>query len=205
MRIAPGYSSILAALASATSIGIAIAASPARAQEARDARTSVHALLGAYVPTGEQRRDVEPSPFVGVQLGVRLRPRVALVGNVGVAQAERRRLPAGSRGVVLPDVDDAGLEVAGAEPRRERLHLVPFAGAGLGGRTYRYDRLAETSRTVAAGYAGAGGEVHLGRAGVRLEARDYLSRSASPSGAAAGAVRNDVVLAVGLSYHFRPR
>jgi hypothetical protein len=101
---------------------------------------------------------------------------------------------------------DAGVEFApAARPQSghaARRGVTTFIGGGGGVRVYALrDADAPVRPTAGVGYVSLGGELAIRRAGVRLELRNYVSRS-EYSGARAG-TRNDIVAVTGLAYHFR--
>ena len=51
-----------------------------------------------------------------------------------------------------------------------------------------------------AGYGALGGEIGFGHFGLRLEARDYLSRYVPTGGSGDAETRNDLALAPGLTF-----
>ena len=162
-------------------------------------RVSVHTLLGGYVPTGAQRRALDPAALIGVQAAIGVRPTLALVAGAAIAQTEdRTRPPGGNVNLVQYDV---GVELGRASGRHRQTGLAPFVGAGVGGRTYDYAAGGVAKRFLPAGYVAAGAELALGRAGLRVEARDYLARYDGPG--VDPSTRNDLALLAGLAYHFR--
>lgn len=167
--------------------------------DARGRRVSVHTLLGGYVPTGAQRGAFAPAPVVGVQVAVGLRRTLALVAGAAIAQTEDRT--AAPRANVNLVQFDVGVEFGRASGGRLRRGLAPFAGVGVGGRTYDYAAGGIATRVFPTGYAAGGAEVALGRAGLRVEARDHLSRYQRPP--VSTSIRNDLVLLAALAYHFR--
>ena len=169
-----------------------------RAQHADDNRVSVHALLGALLPTGRHRSVIGDAISIGAQVGVGLRPSLALVGDALISQPTYR---VGTGGEVTMVQYDLGLEVAPRTSLSTHRRVIPFVGAGAGARSYDRDSDASGRRYVPAGYASAGGELALGRARLRVEVRDYVSRSET-SGTISG-VWNDVSAIAGLAYHFR--
>lgn len=167
--------------------------------DADSRRVSAHVLLGGFVPTGLQRRALDPAALIGAQLAVGLRPTLAVVGGVAIAQTSDRSTPAST------DVDlvqfDLGVEVRSGAARPERGRIAPFGGIGIGGRRYDHRAGSAATQTVLAGYLAAGVELALWRTGLRVEARDYLSGG---HGRAEGVpVRNDLALLAGLAHHFR--
>jgi len=179
------------------------------AQSAGGSRIAVHALLGAFVPTVDHRSVVWDAFAIGAQVGVGLRPSLAVVGGALISQTAYRD---GTRDDVTLVQYDLGLELAPGAAAGTHRRVVPFLGAGAGVRSY--DRAsgrdgASGQRYFATGYASAGGELALGRVGLRVEARDYVSQSET-RGMMAGVrsddmagVRNDVTAVAGLAYHFR--
>ena len=79
--------------------------------------------------------------------------------------------------------------------------FTPFAGLGVGGRTYDYRDLDLDAKTNAAGFGVLGGELGFGRTGLRIEARDYVSRF-KPFTGGDSKTRNDVTVAAGLTLRF---
>ena len=76
--------------------------------------------------------------------------------------------------------------------------FAPFAGAGLGGRSYNYRKLDVDATHNVSAYASAGGELGVRRVRVRIEARDYVSGFKPLSGEGAARTGNDVVVMAGL-------
>ena len=93
---------------------------------------------------------------------------------------------------------DLGLELAPGTASAHR-RVIPFFGAGAGARSY--DRDASGRRYFLAGYGSIGSELALAGVRLRVEARDYVSRSET-SGTVSG-TWNDVTAVAGLAYHFR--
>lgn len=155
-------------------------------------RVAVHALLGAFAPTGAHRAVLDDAFAIGGQLAVGITPRLAVVSGALVAQTPSGA--PGARDLTLVQYD------LGAEARLARVaRVTPFAGLGGGARTYRYDGGSPRARTVPAGYASLGAELMWRRAGLRVEARDYVTRDEWDG----AQMRNDVTALAGLAYHFR--
>jgi hypothetical protein len=174
------------------------AQTPSRAVGALELRPYV----GAYIPTGDQRDLLEDAVLVGAQASWRVHPKVAVTGTFGWSPS-KDRLNAGDETVDLFQYD------IGAEARAtswyvgETWDFTPFVGLGVGGRSYSYRDLDDVdSQTDLAGYGAVGGEVGLGRLGLRLEARDYLSRFEPIVGDGDAETRNDVTVAAGLTVRF---
>lgn len=184
-------------------IGIACvtaAASVPAQQASRDTgqRIAVHTLLGVRMPTGQARDVFGPAFLIGGQIAVRMRRHVAAMMSVSAAQGDdRTHLGDNALTAVQYDV---GVERHGCPFCSGGMPGVkPFAGVGVGGRTYRHDRGIRPATTSATVYVAAGVELRRSRAGFRTELRDYLvggQRDLQRS------TWNDIVLQAGLAYHF---
>jgi hypothetical protein len=187
--------------------GLLVATASAGAQDqvlaARGASTAfeVRPFVGAYVPTGDQRDLLKDAVLVGAQASWRVIPQLAITGTFGWSPS-KDRVTAGDQTLDLYQYD------VGAEARAASWYnggswdFTPFIGLGVGGRTYNYRDLDVDSKTNVAGYGALGGEFGFGRAGVRLEARDYVSRFEPLTGNGDTKTRNDVTLAAGLTVRF---
>lgn len=80
--------------------------------------------------------------------------------------------------------------------------FTPFAGLGVGGRTYNDQDLDVDATSNVAGHAALGGEVGSGRVGLHVEGRDYLSRFEPVIGDGETDTRNDVTVTAGLTLRF---
>ena len=78
--------------------------------------------------------------------------------------------------------------------------LTRFAGLGVGGRTFSYRDVDGDEQSQVAGYGALGEEIGFGHFGLRLEARDYLSRYVPTGGSGDAETRNDLTLAPGLTF-----
>jgi hypothetical protein len=81
--------------------------------------------------------------------------------------------------------------------------LSPFVGLGAGVRSYNYRSLDVDATHNVAGYGSVGGEIGVGRVGVRVEVRDYTSGFRPLVGGGKSAIRNDVVLSAALRFNRR--
>jgi hypothetical protein len=167
----------------------------AQSRAAAPARWEFLITSGKLLPTGEQREAIARGGVTAAQLSFVPGP-VAVTATFGwarsrdVTSAERHRLDA--------FLYDIGAELRGPSVHMGRLSLMPFSGAGVGGRSYNYRRLAMDATHNRAGYLGAGAEIGVQRVRLRLEVRDYLTGFKPLQGAGASSTRNDVVLMVGL-------
>jgi hypothetical protein len=191
--------------ASVPAVGIvAILATAARVATAQTAPEQQHtwefrATSGALVPTGALRSTLKNGPVSAAQLSYVVRPAFAVTATFAWAR---------SRDVAT--VDDPKLDVfsydVGAEARAPQWfagHAVtfsPFAGLGAGARSYNYRKLDVDATHNVAGYGTVGGELGMGRVGLRLEARNYVSGFKPLTGVGKADTRNDVVIMAGLRF-----
>jgi hypothetical protein len=188
--------------------GLLVATASAEAQDevlstrGASSKFELRPYVGAYVPTGDHRDLLKDAVLVGAQASWRAMSRVAVTGTFGWAPSKDRVQP----GDETLDVYQYDI---GAEARPPSWFnsgswdFTPFVGLGIGGRTYNYRDLDNVdAKTNIAGYGALGGEVGFGRAGLRLEARDYVSRFEPLIGGGDAKTRNDVTLAAGLTVRF---
>ena len=203
-NIFSNYRARLAALAMIALSG-SLAATDANAQSVASSPGlgfEVRPYAGAYIPTGDQRDLLKDAVIVGAQASYRVLPQLAVTGTFGWSPS-KDRITDGDQTLDLYQYD------LGAEARAPSWFasstgawdLTPFAGLGVGGRTYDYRDLDVDSKTNVAGYGALGGEFGFGRTGLRLEARDYVSQF-KPLTGGDSKTRNDVTLAAGLTLRF---
>jgi hypothetical protein len=154
------------------------------------------------VPTGKQRDVLKDAVLVGAQASYRFLPIVALTGSFGWSPSEGRATPGNETLDVFQY--DLGAEARATSWRRfGPLDFTPFVGLGVGGRTYNYRDLDDAdSKTNFLGYGALGGELGLGRIGLRIEGRDNVSGFKPLIGSGDTRTRNDVTLAAGLTVRF---
>ena len=181
----------------------ALVTTSANAQEPVTLRSNGFELrpyAGAYIPTGDQRDLLKDAVLVGGQASYRILPQLAITGTVGWSPSKDRITP-GDETIDLWQYD-LGAELRAPSWRSwGTLDFTPFVGLGGGGRTYNYRDLDVDSKTNVAGYGVLGGELGFGRLGVRLEARDYVSRF-KPFDGGDAKTRNDVTVATGVTLRF---
>lgn len=134
------------------------------------------------------------------QLSWVVRPSLAITGTFGWARS--RDLAS----VDTPKLDvfssDVGVELRGTEWFADRaMTLKPFAGLGAGARSYNYRNLNVDATNNLAGYGTVGGELGVGRVGVRLEVRDYVTGFKPLAGTGTPATRNDVMMMLGFRFN----
>jgi hypothetical protein len=187
-------------------IAIAVAAVTAFAMAA-DAqmptiRFEVRPFVGAFIPTGDQRNVLKDAVLAGVQASWHVVPALSVTGAFGWSPSKDRI----TRGDQTLDIYqyDIGAELrASSWYQTPTWDFTPFAGAGLGGRTYSYRDFNAGSTTDFDGYGALGGDFGIGVLGVRVEGRDYVSRFKPLTGSGDTRTRNDISLLVGLAYRFR--
>ncbi len=155
---------------------------------------------GAFVPTGALRASVKTANLTAAQLSWAVRPTLALTATAGWARS--RDVAA----IDAPKLDvftiDLGVEARGTPWRAGRAVTVsPFMGAGAGAQRYDYRTLDVNATNNAGGYATVGGELGMGRVGVRLEARDYVVGFKPLRGVGASATRSNVVLMLAMRFN----
>ena len=152
---------------------------------------------GTLIPTGVQRDAIKRGNLTAVQVNYVARPTFAITSTFGWARS-RDILTAGA-----PKLDVFTYDI-GAEVRAPRwlagktMTFSPFAGAGVGGRSYNYRKLDVDATHNVAAYASVGGELGIRRVRVRLEGRDYVTGFKPLDGAGSARTGNDVVLMAGL-------
>ena len=162
-------------------------------------RFAIRPVVGAYVPTGKQHDALESAPLVGAQGSWKASANLAVVAFFGWAPTHDRA------GAGTPKLDafqyDLGVEGRSEELTTERVS--PFVGAGVGGRRYSYRKPGVAATTNGDGYVALGFDAGTGAVGLRLEARDYVSRFQPLAGATGETrTRNDVALLTGVGVRF---
>lgn len=186
----------IAAIAAAATLSLA-ATQTLSAQGSDSSGWSLLVPSGAIMPTGAQSHAIKRGNVTAIQLAYAPRATFAVTSTFGWAR---------SRDVAAADAPklDVFTYDIGAEARAPRwlegngMSLMPFVGAGAGGRSYNYRKLDVDATHNLAAYVSAGGEVRVRRIGVRLEARDYVTGFKPLNGAGASRTGNDVVVMAGL-------
>jgi hypothetical protein len=191
-----------AGLAAAVAVGLLAAFARSAGAQASAQPTPAwefRATSGALVPTGAERNVLKDAAMSAAQLSWVVSPPFAITATVGWARSRD-----------LVSVDDPRLDVftydLGAEYRPaqwfagDAVTFSPFVGAGAGARSYNYRNLNVDATHNLAGYGAVGGELGMGRVGVRLEARDYVAAFKPLVGGGSSSTRNDIVVTVGLRF-----
>jgi len=161
-------------------------------------RGAIRPIFGAYVPTGDQREFLKDAVLAGAQASLNFGSNFAVTGSFGWAPS-KDKITAGDQKIDAYQYD-LGLEVR--TPEVFLGGVTPFVGAGVGGRTYSYRDLNIDSKTNVDGYGAVGVDVGVHRVGVRIEARDYVSRFQPLSGGGDTKTRNDIGVFAGLGVRF---
>jgi hypothetical protein len=152
------------------------------------------------VPTGSQRNALKDAQVTAAQLSWLMRPSFAVTGTFGWARS--RDLTS----TETPKLDifssDLGIEARNGEWFADRgVTFSPFVGLGAGVRSYNYRKLDVDATNNVAAYGSVGGELGVGRVGLRLEVRDYATGFKPLLGAGKSDTRNDVVIMAGLRFN----
>lgn len=191
------FAVIAGALSSSLVTGAALGAQTAETKSDTTTRWSVAVPGGSMLPTGTQRHNIKRADITAVQLVYAARPGLAITSTFGWARS-RDIATSGD-----PKLDVFTYDV-GAEARAPRwlprngIMLMPFVGAGAGGRSYNYRKLDVDATHNLAGYVSAGGEMRMRRVGLRLEARDYVTEFKPLQGSGSARTGNDVVVMAGI-------
>jgi hypothetical protein len=174
--------------------------SDAQTSPARASSWEFRVTSGGLVPTGVQRTVLKDANMTAAQLSYVVRPALAITGTLGWARS--RDLATADNPKLDVFTYDLGVEARAPELFAGRaVTFSPFAGAGAGARSYNYRTLNIDATHNVAGYATVGGELGIGRVGLRLEARDYATGFRPLVGAGKSDTRNDVVMMVGLRFN----
>ena len=189
--------SVLIAAAIGCSAVSSLSAQATQAQATPAPKSSWELIVpsGALLPTGAQRDAIKRGNLTAVQLMYVIRPEIAITSTFGWARS-RDVVTSGS-----PKLDvftyDAGAEVRAPS---WKTRVTPFAGAGVGGRSYNHRKLDVDATHNLSAYASAGGELAVRRIRVRVEARDYVSAFRPLAAAGESRAGNDIVVMAGLRW-----
>lgn len=169
---------------------VTFASTHARAEDPR--RLEVAAYAGAFLGTGDQRDLLDDAVLTGLIASYDIHPNVALVGSFAWA-------PSQAKGLALDnDVDlyqyDVGVQGQLAYELSSEVTLKPFAGLGVGARTYSLRNRDVDAETDFAGYAALGASAEYRGFALRLTARDYLTSFDGLAGGGLSEARNNLGL-----------
>ena len=158
---------------------------------------SIRPLVGAYIPSGAQHRELSSSVVTGSEVAYALNAPIRLVGAVTWTPSRERSFSNARSSIIQYD---AGAELIPRRSADTPWQLSPFLGAGLGGRSYRLRSGTTPSQSDFAGYGALGAELERGGVGARIEVRDYVSRFKLLPGTGT-TTRDDLMLTAALSIH----
>ncbi|MEO5818838.1 MAG: hypothetical protein ABIT20_26450 [Gemmatimonadaceae bacterium] len=155
---------------------------------------------GALIGTGTQRNSIKDARVTAAQLSFVPQPSLAITGTFGWATS--RELTS----LDTPKLDvftyDLGIEARPMQWLVDRaVTFSPFVGVGAGARSYNFRSLDVDATNNLAAYATAGGELGVGRVGLRLEVRDYATGFKPLVGTGASDARNDVVIMAAVRFN----
>jgi hypothetical protein len=177
----------------------------ANAQSSSQSAFQVRPLVGALIPTGDQRDVIKNAVLVGAQGSYSLNSNFALVGSFGWSPSEDKTSAA------RPKLDlyqyDLGLQGKLDDlTSGSAVSTRPYLILGGGARTYDLRNVAGASaQTNALGYGAIGLDLDQtsGRVGLRLEARDNVTGFKGLRGELQDRkARNDLQFVAGLTFGF---
>jgi hypothetical protein len=194
----PSFRAALTVLGTLGMLVLPTRASEAQASASQPGAWELRFTSGAFVPTGTQRNFLKDAQISAAQLSWVVRPSLAITGTFGWARSRDLN------SIDTPKLDvftsDLGVEV---RPRQwfagRAVTVSPFAGLGAGARSYNYRTLDVGATHNLAGYGTLGGDLGIGRVGLRLEARNYVTGFKPLAGAGRSDTRNDVVFTAALT------
>ena len=152
---------------------------------------------GVLSPTGAQREVIRQADITIAQLSYVVRANLAITAAVGWARARDIATVGNPRLDIF--TYDVGAEFRPIQWLAGRaVNFSPFAGGGVGARTYDYRGLEVDATHNIAGYVSAGGDFAWRRVHSRFEVRDYVTDFQSLNSEGSSGARNDVVAMIGL-------
>ena len=182
-------------------VGVMSALPIAAQQTSVGTGTELRSFVGAYMPTGGHRQDFKSSTLVGAQAAQELSSHLHLLASFAWTHGHNKFAVFTDDRTYIWQYD-VGAEVNAIRELGNQWLWRPFAGLGVGGRTYDYRAANVGSNSCAAGYASAGSELQRNVMALRLEGRNYVNCFESPFDGKKS-TRNDLSLSFGLVYHIR--
>ena len=177
-------------------LGVSLAARTACAATA-GAVTTVQPFVTALAPAGVPGGLLTGAVLSGAELDDEVLPSLWLVGTFAWTVNADRTISDARTSLYQYE---AGFELVRRTPADEHWRLTPYAGAGLGARTYSFASSPLVGYTGLDAYGELGEALTRGGIGARLAVRDDIARQ--PDG---GAASNDVAISaamvVGLAAH----
>jgi hypothetical protein len=163
--------------------------------------TELRSFVGAFVPTGGQKREFKAATMVGVQAAQELSSNWHVLGSLSYTHGHNKfALFTDDRTAIWQY--DVGIEANAVVELANKWLWRPLVGIGAGGRTYDYRNPNVGSNSCTAGYGSVGTEFQRNIVAIRFEARDYVNCFESPM-SGKKSTRNDLGLSIGLAYHIR--
>ena len=179
---------------------LALGASTLVAQ-ATKVKPEIRPFAGAMIPTGELRQVFMDAPMAGISTAVELEPSIHVLATFAWVPTQDKY------GLAQNNVNiyqyTAGAEFGFVRPFARSWELRPFAGLGIGGRTYMFQGIGLPDKTSLVAYGALGTEFQVARTALRLEVRDNLFDYRSPISGVSNKTRNDIGLSFGVAYHLR--
>lgn len=164
-------------------------------------KPEIRPFAGALIPVGDQRDLFLDAPMAGVSAAVEVKPSFHVLATFGWVAAQNK-YPVAQDNVNIFQYN-VGAELGFVTPLGGRWELRPFAGLGVGGRTYAFQGISLEDKTSFAGYGALGTEFQIARTALRLEARHNVFRYRSPVPGVPARTRSDIGLSLGIAYHLR--
>jgi hypothetical protein len=160
-------------------------------------------VVGAFVPVANQADMFKSGVLVGGQLAFELSNHFHVLGQFSWVPVDTKLNLQASQGTDIYTYD-AGVEYNLIYQLNDVWYWRPFAGAGVGGRTYAYTAPDVGNKSCTAGYGTLGTEFQRGIYALRFEARDNVSCYQNPL-TLKKRTNNDLGFSIGLAYHFSMR
>ena len=174
--------------------------SAAQSASAQPGKFEFRMTGGGLVATGAQRNFLKDAQYSAAQVSWLMRPSLAVTGTFGWARS--RDVASANSPKLDVFTSDLGVEARPAKWNLSRaVTFSPFVGVGAGARSYNYRKLDVDATNNLAGYGAVGGELGVGRVGVRIEARDYATGFKPLTSRGSSDTRNDVVIMAALRFN----
>ena len=178
-----------------------LVASTAAAQRVESFGFELRPFVGAFVPMGAQRDDFKDATTVAGQAAWELSDHWHILGSIGWTHGHHKFASVSKDNTYIIHYD-IGTEANLMKELGVNWLWKPFAGVGVGARSYDYGADAVDTKTCSTGYASMGTEFQRGVVALRVEGRQYLNCFESPI-TGKKATRTDGMFGFGLAYHLR--
>ena len=182
-------------------VALALFSATALTAQRPTVKPEIRPFAGMMIPTGELRDLFLDAPLFGVSAAVEVKPTFHALGTFAwVPAQDKYGLPQNNVNVFQYT---AGAELGFVTPLAGRWELRPFAGIGVGGRTYAFQGAGLKDRTNFVAYGAVGTEFQIARTALRLEVRDNVFNYRSPIPGGGSKTFNDIGVSLGVAYHLR--